>query len=61
MGHQTFVVKESETTDLYLVNDVTTWAEASWGQPERAITFETLADAQARAAAIGHGTVGTAK
>lgn len=56
-----YVVKLSESIDLYLTYYSTDPAHCLWGNPNDALVWSTLAEAQAIAADIGGGTVGTTK
>ena len=61
MGHQTYVVK-IEGTDMYLIGyNLQNPPGSTFGNLSNAIEYATLAEAQATAAAIGSGTVGTTK
>jgi len=61
MPKNQYVVKYSDTTDLYLKVYSEVWENCQWAGPNEAITWTTLEQAQTVAAAVGHGTVGTTK
>jgi hypothetical protein len=61
MGQQQYVVQYNDVTDLYLVVYDPDYNNCKWGNAESALTWTTLEGAQAMAASIGHGTVGTPK
>lgn len=56
-----YVVKYDIETDLYLLYFSSNPEHCLWGNPNEALTWETLAQAQSVAGAIGGGTVGTTK
>lgn len=56
-----YVVKFSETIATYLISYQDNYQNCVWGNSGDAITFNSLGEAQAVAAGIGGGTVGTTK
>lgn len=54
-------VKYSETINTWLISYQDNYQNLVWGAASAAISFDTLEDAQALAAAINGGTVGTTK
>lgn len=61
MPREEYVVRLSETSDMYMIGYNPIFENCVWGNPENAVTYPTLAEAQAIAAGIGGGTVGTTK
>lgn len=61
MPKQLYVVKFDTETDLYLLYFSSNPEHCLWGNPGDALTWETLPQANAVAAQIGGGTVGTTK
>lgn len=61
MSKHTYVV-QIPNTDMFLTGyNVGNPPESTFGNIENAIEYDTLAEAQTAAAAIGHGTVGTTR
>lgn len=61
MPKQQFVVKLNATDELYLLVYSPVFENCQWTSADNASTWNTLAEAQAVATLIGHGTVGTTK
>lgn len=56
-----FVVKFDVNTNLYMISYNPDYTRCQWGNANHAIVFGTLEEAEAIAAGINSGTVGTTK
>ena len=63
MAREVFVVKYNEGTDLYMIQYNSQYSLCQWGNitNPQVMEWSTLAAAQAVAASINSGTVGTTK
>lgn len=61
MPREEYVVRLSETSDMYMIGYNPIFENCTWGNPENAVIFDTLEEAQEIALGINSGTVGTTK
>lgn len=61
MPREEYVVRLSETSDMYMIGYNPIFENCTWGNPANAVVFNTLEEAQQIALGINSGTVGTSK